>query len=202
MATKQGFLSRVIGHLAVEERTEEFAQLQDLLSHSAFPEDTQELAGSMFSFEGADLFSPERVARVQSEAIERLARTSADPEYRLFVRQVPVRSTQLHGSNPSWASGAAPERSLGPFVNRDGRRFWFDFFRIEKLVALYVQGVPEPALLFKIRTGFRLIDINLPLSADVRPNYKLNAGSIWINSQLLACARSARKQMMTRLTTD
>ena len=58
------------------------------------------------------------------------------------------------------------ERSLGPFVNRDGRRLWFDFFRIEKLVALYVQGVPEPALLFKIRTGFRFIDINLPLSAD------------------------------------
>jgi len=186
MATKQGFLSRVIGHLAVEGRTEEFAQLQDLLSRSAFPEETRDLAGGSFSFEGADLFSVERVARVQSEAIERLARTSADPEYRLFVRQVPVRSTQLHGSNPSWASGAAPERSLGPFVNRDGRRFWFDFFRIEKLVALYVQGFPEPALLFKIRTGFRFIDINLPLSADVRPNYKLNAGSIWINSRLLA----------------
>jgi hypothetical protein len=186
MATKHGFLSRVLGHLAVEERTEEFAQLQDLLSRSAFPEDTQELAGSMFSFEGADLFSPERVAPAQSEAIEKLAQTSAAPEYRLFVRQVPVRSTQLHGSNPSWAGGAALERSLGPFVNRDGRRFWFDFFRIEKLVALYVQGVPEPALLFRIRTGFQFIDVNLPLSADMRPNYKLSAGSIWINSRLLA----------------
>jgi len=186
MATKQGFLSRVIGHLAVEERTEEFAQLQALLSRSAFPEDTQESASSMFSFEGADLFSPERVARVQSEAIERLAQTSAAPEYRLFVRQVPVRSTQLHGSNPSWASGAAPERSLGPFLNRDGRRFWFDFFRIEKLVALYVQGVPEPALLFKIRTGFQFIDINLPLAAEAASRYRLHAGSIWIHSRLLA----------------
>ena len=186
MATKHGFLSRVIGHLAVEERREEFAQLQDLLSRSAFPEETRDQAGGTFSFEGADLFSAERVARVQSEAIERVAQTSADPEYRLFVRQVPVRSTQLHGSNPSWASGAAPERSLGPFVNRDGRRFWFDFFRIEKLVALYVQGVPEPALLFKIRTGFQFLDINLPLSADARSSYRLNAGSIWINSRLLA----------------
>ena len=79
MATKQGFLSRVIGHLAVEERTDEFAQLQDLLSRSAFPEETRDLAGGMFSFEGADLFSPERVARVQSEAIEKLAQTSARP---------------------------------------------------------------------------------------------------------------------------
>lgn len=186
MATKQRFLSRVIGHLAVEERREEFTQLQDLLSRSAFPEETRDLAGGSFSFEGSDLFSAERVARVQSEAIESLAQTSADPEYRLFVRQVPVRSTQLHGSNPSWASGAAPERSLGPFVNRDGRRFWFDFFRIEKLVALYVQGIPEPALLFKIRTGFQFIDIDLPLAAEVTSRYRLHAGSIWINSRLLA----------------
>jgi hypothetical protein len=76
MATKQRFLSRVIGHLAVEERREEFAQLQDLLSRSAFPEETRDQTGGSFSFEGSDLFSAERVARVQSEAIERLAQTS------------------------------------------------------------------------------------------------------------------------------
>jgi hypothetical protein len=186
METKQQFLSRVIGHLAVKERGKEFAQLQDLLSRSAFPQETQELAGSNFSFEGADLFSPERIAPAQSEAIEKLVQTSADAEFRVFVRQVPVRSTQLRGAVPLWAGGAAAERTLGPFVNRDGRRFWFDFFRVDKLVALYVQGIPEPALLFKIRTGFQFIDINLPLSADARASYRLNAGSIWINSRLLA----------------
>jgi hypothetical protein len=186
MATKQLLLSRVIGHLAVEEREEEFAQLQDLLSRSAFPEETRELAGSSFSFEGADLFSPERVAPAQSEAIEKVAQTTAEPAYRFFVRQVPVRSTQLYGAAPVWAGGAAAERTLGPFVNRDGRRFWFDFFRIEKLVALYVEGNPEPALLFKIRIGFQFIDINLPLAAEAHPGYRLNAGSIWINSRLLA----------------
>jgi len=190
METRQRFLSRVIGHLRIEERREEFAELQELLARSDFPE-TQELGGSRFSFEGADLFSPEGVAPAQREAIAKLAQMSADPEFRVSVRQGPVRSTQLRGAVPLWAGGAAAERTLGPFVNRDGRRFWFDFFRIEKLVALYVQGIPEPALLFKIRTGFLFFDFHLPLAADARTSYRLNAGSIWINSRLLASSAPA-----------
>lgn len=186
MPNKQQLLSRLIGHLTVDEQREEFGQLQDFLSRALLPEDAQQLKLSNFSFEAADVFSPKNIAADRGAAIERVAQTQAESEYRVFVREVPVRSTQLQGSNPLWAGGAAAERTLGPFVNRDGRRFWFDFFRIDKLVALYVQGVPEPALLFKIRTGFRFIDINLPLSADARPSYKLNAGSIWINSRLLA----------------
>lgn len=190
METRQRFLSRVIGHLRIEERREEFAELQELLARSDFPE-TPELGGSRFSFEGADLFSPEGVAPAQREAIAKLAQLSADPEFRVSVRQGPVRSTQLRGAVPLWAGGASAERTLGPFVNRDGRRFWFDFFRIEKLVALYVQGVPEPALLFKIKTGFLFFDFHLPLAADARTSYRLHAGSIWINSRLLASSAPA-----------
>ena len=122
----------------------------------------------------------------------------AEPEFRVFVREVPVRSTQLHASSPLWAGGAAPERSLGPFANADGRRFWFDFFNIEKLVALYVQGNSYPALLFKITTGFQFVNVNLPLAAEALPSYELNAGSVWINSQLLT--QSAPAGYFTGLT--
>ena len=93
----------------------------------------------------------------------------------------------MHASNPVWASGAAPERSFGPFLNRDGRNFWFDFFRIEKLVALYVQGFDDPALLFKIRTGFQFIGFRVSTRGGrSEATYRLHAGSIWINSRLLA----------------
>ena len=37
-----------------------------------------------------------------------------------------------------------------------------------------------------MRTRFRFIGIDLPLAADAAPGYHLNAGSIWINSRLLA----------------
>jgi hypothetical protein len=186
MPNKEHLWASLIGHLRIDERREEFSQLRDLLSRALVPEDAQQLKASNFSFEGSDLFARENIAAERGATLEQLARSQAASEFRVFVREVPLRSTQLHGSNPFWASGAAPERTLGPFLNRDGRRFWFDFFRIEKLVALYVQGVPEPALLFKIRTGFQFIGLDFPLAADARDNYRLNAGSIWINSSLLA----------------
>jgi len=61
-----------------------------------------------------------------------------------------------------------------------------------------VQGVSEPALLFKIRTGFQFIDSLRPLAAEVQAHYRLNAGSIWINSRLLAS--SAPPGFFTGLT--
>lgn len=186
MKNEHGIWARLFGHLHDGERREEFDQLQDFLPRVLLPEDARQLKASQFSFESADLFSPENIAAIRGAAIARVAQANAAAEYRLFVREVPLRSTQLFGSNPSWASGAAPERSFGPFVNQDGRRYWFDLFRIEKLVALYVQGFPEPALLFKVKAGFHFIDQLRPLSAEAHTSYRLNAGSIWINSRLLA----------------
>lgn len=186
MPTKQRIWSRLIGNLRDVERHDQFGELRELLPRVLLTEDEQQLKATHFSFENADVFSPENVPFERRSEINLLAETTAASDYRLFVREVPVRSTLLQGSSPSWASGAAAERSFGPFANADGRQFWFDFFRIEKLVALYVQGVPEPALLFKIRTGFQFIDLLRPLSANAATSYTLNAGSIWINSRLLA----------------
>jgi hypothetical protein len=186
MPDTQRIWTRLIGHLADEGPRSEFEQLQDFLPRVLLPEDTQQLKATHFSFESTDLFSSETISAGRSAAITRAAQTKAGSEYRLFVREVPLRSAQIHASNPIWAGGAAPERSFGPFVNRDGRRYWFDLFRIEKLVALYLQGVSEPALLFKIKSGFQFIDLLRPLSAEANTTYRLNAGSIWINSRLLA----------------
>ena len=38
----------------------------------------------------------------------------------------------------------------------------------------------------QVADRFRFIGIDLPLAADAAPGYHLNAGSIWINSRLLA----------------
>ena len=97
-----------------------------------------------------------------------------------------MRSTQLHASTPLWAGGAAVDHTIEPFTNKDGRQFWFDFFRIEKLVALYIQGRPNPALLFNVSIGPRFINVNLPLVTELLPSYKLPAGSIWVNSEIFA----------------
>jgi hypothetical protein len=186
MPDRNALLTRLLGGLRIEEQREQFSRLEEFLSRAVLPRDLQQVKKSRFSFEAAELVAPENMPAELGQIVNRLARTEAEPAYRVAMREVPLRSTQVHGSNPLWASGAVAEASFGPFISLDGRRFWFDFFRIEKLVALYVQGVAEPALLFKLRTRFRFIAIDLPLAADAAPGYHLNAGSIWINSRLLA----------------
>ena len=168
MPDKNALLARLLGGLRIEEQREQFSRLEEFLSRIASrrPAASQEepvlLRGSGAGRAGKH---PAEIGQI----VDRLAKTEAEPGYRVAVREVPLRSTQVHGSNPLWASGAVPEASFGPFISLDGRRFWFDFFRIEKLVALYVQGVAEPALLFKLRTRFRFIGIDFPSRPMPRP---------------------------------
>jgi hypothetical protein len=190
-------LGGLSGHLITDspEAEREYQRLHQLLSRASLPPDLQQIKGSQFSFESADLFAPENLQPERADYLQAIAtrktETEDASEYRVFMREAPVRSTQLPGSVPLWAGGAAIEETIGPFTHLDGRQFWFDFFKIEKLVALYVQGRPDPALLFKIRTGFRLIDINLPFAADIAASYQLVAGSVWINAGLLATGAPA-----------
>jgi hypothetical protein len=183
-------LGGLSGHLAAEtpEQEREVGRLQQLLSRSLLSEDAGGLRARALSHEGADLFDAARIPAARAASIRAVAEARAasaeEPEFRVFVREVPVRSTQLHGSTPLWAGGAAVERTLGPFRHDDGRVVWFDFIRIEKLIALYVQGQAEPALLFKV-AGSRLVAGVLRPEIELN-SYSLSAGSIWINSRLLA----------------
>ena len=164
MAESHGFLARLLGHLRIDEVLEKFGELENYLSRALLPTE----AG------GTDNISaPGKVALEGAKT------------YRLAVREVPVRSTQLAASNPAWASGAAAERTFGPIPQANGGNLWFDFYKLEKLVALYVQGVAEPALLFHVKNSLQVGDF-LPLATAARGSYRLSAGSIWINSRLLA----------------
>ncbi|MDT4966279.1 MAG: hypothetical protein QOJ64_1016 [Acidobacteriota bacterium] len=188
----QAMLGGLSGHLIADspEQELEVERLNQRLARSLLPEDIGQTKRSNFAFENADLFFASKIPSARADSIRTLAQRRTDgaeePDFRIFVREVPVRSTQLFGSTPLWAGGAAIESTLGPFRRADGRLFWFDFVRIERLVALYIQGKPDPALLFKISTRSRFVERELPLVADASSSYNLSAGSIWINSQLLA----------------
>jgi hypothetical protein len=185
-------LSRLSGHLIARtpQQEKDIQRLHQSLTRSLLPEDIQQLKGSSFVFESSDLFAAEKISSERTAALRAIAEGRAaevpEPELRVFVREVPVRSPQLFASVPQWASGAAVDHTIGPFTNKDGRQFWFDFFRIEKQVALYIQGSPDPALLFSVRARPIFTDLNLPPVTDLLPVYQLPPGSIWINSRLLA----------------
>ena len=91
MPNKRRLFSRLIGQLSVAEQREEFGQLQKFLSRALLPEDTKHLKASNFSFEEADVFSPQSIAPELSAAIARLAETQEESEFRVFLREVPVQ---------------------------------------------------------------------------------------------------------------
>jgi hypothetical protein len=164
------------------QRQKETQRLDQLLSRSLLADEIRSKA-SHFSLASSDLFAAEPVTEVV--AAEARAEAQEQPEFRALMREVPVRSTQLSASIPLWAGGAAVDRTIGPLTAADGRQLWFDFLRIEKLVALYIQNRPNPSLLFKVRSGIFISPL-LPLSASPSTTYRLGAGSIWINSEIFA----------------
>ena len=134
---RRAMLSNVIGHLiaATPQQEKEIQNLYSSLSRSILTEDIQQIKGTRFAFETSDLFLDENISQQRLNMLQAIAERSVaegiEPEFRAFLREVPVRSTQLHASLPLWAGGAAVDHSIGPLTNIDGRLFWFDFFRIE-----------------------------------------------------------------------
>jgi hypothetical protein len=185
-------LAYLTGHLKIATSRDEHAvnALHEELSRALTHTDLATAKDRYFSVESSDLFFPDAVPpqqRVQlTRLAERIAASTTPPDLRVFVRDVPVRTTQMVGSVPLWAGGAAVAKTIGPFLSKDGRRLWFDFFRIAQLVALYVEGRPDPAILFNVSLSKKFLHDNLPPVVDALTVYQLIPDSVWINSALLA----------------
>ncbi len=190
-------LAYLTGHLVITNSRDEHAvnALHDELSRALTSTALATAKDRYFSVESSDLFFPDAVAPQQRARLthltERIAARTAPADLRVFVRDVPVRTSQMVGSVPAWAGGAAVAKTIGPFLSKDGRRLWFDFFRITQLVALYIAGRPDPALLFNVSLAKRFLHDNLPPVVDALTVYHLVPDSVWINSQLLAANASA-----------
>ncbi len=147
-------LAFLAGHLEVSTSHDRHAvnALHDKLAQALAHCDLAAVRDCYFSVESSDLFFAEAIAPQERSRLvqlaDRIAKDTKPPDLRVFVRDVPVRTTQMPGSVPAWAGGAAVAETLGPFVSKDGRRIWYDFYKITQLVALYVQGRSDPANLF------------------------------------------------------
>ncbi len=149
-----------------------------------------------FAFEN---IQPSPIASLHTDLREQVLKVAGAEgmqgnEFKVFVRESPVRDVNALRSIPSWASGAAVDRTFGPFVNIDGRRLWFDFFRVEKLVAIYNNVSGFPPLLFNITVSKLWSNTNKALLAPTEQHYDLDKdSSIWILSTLLAANAPAGK---------
>ncbi len=158
--------------------------LHQQLSTSLIGNDIPALKGMSFIHEEQNIFSEkEQSIKASSAVAESISATKEKPTQRLFIRDTPIRNTQIKTSVPSWAAGAAVDKTIGPFLSNDGRKLWYDFYKFEELIALYVQGNNEPVLLFHTSVFRRLFD-NIPFVSGLASSYNLTGNTIWINSQV------------------
>lgn len=119
----------------------------------------------------------------------------APAEFRVFRREAPLASSAALLTMPAWARGAAIAETVGPLRAADGRLFWFDFFRIVRLVPVHFAGDPQPAVLFHVRERHFGLDDVIDLSEVLRffqgKRYTLAGSSVWIRADLMATGSPA-----------
>ncbi len=189
----QSALNGLIGHLTIEttEDKKKFERLGELLTKTSFATDSCAPLLETFSFEKSDLFFEDKISKKAQKSIALVAKSRSiakeEPQFRVFRREVPARNHLIYGSVPNWAVGAKVESTVGPFVQADGRKFWFDFYTIQKFSKLYIQGINAPALLFKgAQSQIFEVDGNVSLGRRGNKNFTLAKGSLWITSNFLA----------------
>ena len=190
----QETLRQLAGHLVIEndEERRNLDVLYKALGDTDVPRGNRPVTHSDFSIAKADLFFDETIPKRRIQELDavaaRIDKREDEARSLVFVREVPIRESLLHASVPSWAAGARVSQSVGPFTNKDGRQFWFDFYPIAKLTALYVQGIAEPALLFKEDPRRRE---GVADRQRVVAQFNLGKGSLWINARFLAAGAPA-----------
>lgn len=188
----ESLLATIFGHLELDQAAEKklWEEGVPLMAKSLLIQDSLEIKSESFSFERSELFLKDRIPKKRIEKIRRVAEAAElkenQPQLKAFVREVPIRTTQLGRSVPAWAAGAKVEKTIGPLKQIDGRIVMIDFYRVEKLIGLYQQGNNLPVILFKASFNeLKFKPINQP-SGEVATNYDVVAGSVWIRADMLA----------------
>jgi len=179
------------------DQQETLAELQETLAKALLTQDPEEISRQEFLFEKSDLLMSanlgaelEKAERLV-ERIRNLQQEDDSEELRIFVRTVPVRTTQLAGSVSREAAGARVT-TLGPFINSiTGRLIFIDVVRVRKLIPLYVQGQAEPVILFNAEFLTSLLTRVLLPAPEITRKFKVVPDTVWILARLFDAAAPA-----------
>jgi hypothetical protein len=93
-------------------------------------------------------------------------------------------------ANAAWSSGLKPSDSLGPFLDRLGRPAWIDVFPVIRNLRFQRKAGARPFLVLPIEVVIGSQSLFGP-HKPAPTEFKLAAGSVWIQSQQLAVAAPA-----------
>jgi hypothetical protein len=186
-----GLLNSLTGNLqaTTAKQQQSLQEIQQTIAQSLLKQGFSDPGSRQFNFENSSLLSNTEVSAAAISNINKIAqdtlKANIDNGLRVFKRDVPVRTTQLENSVPTWAAGAKLEKTTGPFIDLNGKQTWFDFYTVEKLIPLYIQGQANPAILFKAALKGTAITKQLNTDLSITKSYTLVKGSVWINARLL-----------------
>lgn len=145
---------------------------------------------SKLTLQSADFFFQSQLPKKQQIRVDQLAEevsktASREIETRVFVREAPIRSTQLSGSIPAWGQGAKVDKTIGPITRVDGRQVFVDVYKVVRLIALRKQGTNEPLIFFKAEFTQSVFQTVGSSPIEVTDTYKVLEGSVWIKANLL-----------------
>lgn len=175
--------------------------LQETLARALITQGSESLSHHEFLFERSDLvlssnrgLELEKADRILDRV--RKLQLDSDADVRVFVRTVPVRTTQLTGSTTVAAAGVRA-KTFGPFNHRlTDRPFFFDIVKIKKLIPLYVQGHAEPLILFNAEFTLGRL---LGETPELTRNFKVIPDTVWILAKLFDPAAPAGYYMGLRV---
>lgn len=164
-------------------------KLQASIAESILQQDFSTVRSKEFVFEGSDLFltsaiDPARLKKI-TDLAERVATEKKPASTNVFIRNIPIRTTQVTGSI-GLASAGSRVKTVGPILDLHGIPKWFDFVNIKKLIAIYIQGQNKPVILFDAK--FRKPRFQLPNSKPVEltKNYTVIPETVWIQGKVFS----------------
>ncbi|MGH8516567.1 MAG: hypothetical protein ACREUE_03810, partial [Panacagrimonas sp.] len=179
MDTRAVKLQQIVGRLAVSDGTrgDELGRFERTLAKHLRANPNLTIRGNKPNHEAPDEGDLPQACLAHFEGLfaRESATTAAGASPLIFRRETAFRSSLLGNSVPEWASGMAPTESFGPFIDEHGLKVWFDIYLPAALVSFTFSGAPAPVLRATVRrtlVGTR--------------SYRLEAGSIWIASNVIA----------------
>ncbi len=182
-------LATLTGYLQSSSADDEITieKLQRSIAESVIQQDPATVRSREFVFERSDIFLSSNIESARLNKIKELAELAAreekPAETNVFVRNIPVRTTQITGSIDRSSAGARV-RTVGPVTDVRNIPHWFDFVNVKKLISLYIQGQGKPVILFD--ATFKQPKINLPNAKPVEltNTYTIDPETVWVQAKV------------------
>jgi hypothetical protein len=165
--------------------TEELQLFQNNIATALLQQQPADQMQQSFQFEKMENFSTQLLSESDLLDLNKVLQNAEsdlqnNSNIRAFRREVPFVSSQVKGSMPDWARGAKITNTIGPLIDLQGRRFWWDFYNIVPGVQLFLQGAATPSMILSVEVSwFQSLFHN-------NKNYVIPQCSVWINAHLLS----------------